>query len=134
MPNIRYWAGGFVSGKQPYERLKDFVASCYWQALDYAPDDNSVNASRARATFSKIKVGDKFLIKGYGGSHTLKVHFVGEVIKKDDNKFRVDLKEENVKRYHGTAPKGDGAGNWFLTLLEVKRKKDIELLFSNRLT
>jgi|GEM_PF-5869461 len=126
--SVRYWAGGFGTGDY-YTQLQDFINNEYWQALDYNETDQRSVAQQARAIFSKISVGDKFLIKGFGGRSDLKVHFVGTVVNKDDSTYRLDLKREDVTLYNGKAPAGAGAGNWFNTLLEVTRPQDIELLF-----
>jgi hypothetical protein len=125
----RYWAGGFGKGEHFYERLEDFKVKNYWQALDYDDDSNQQIAENAWSLFRQIKIGDLFIIKGYGGSHNLTVHYLGEVIRIDEEKGRLDFKKINGDLYKGDAPRGEGAGNWFNTLLEVYRKEDIEKLF-----
>lgn len=124
----RYWAGGFGRGEIFYERLEDFKTNNYWQALDYDEDSNQVIAENAWALFREIKIGDGFLIKGYGAGN-IRVHYVGEVTGKNEEMGRLELRRKNVRLYRGQAPGGEGAGNWFNTILEVKREKDIQLLF-----
>ncbi|MES2284081.1 MAG: P-loop NTPase fold protein [Bacteroidota bacterium] len=126
----RYWAGGFGRGDEFYERLEDFKKNNYWQALDYDEDSNQAVAENAWRLFKQIKVGDQFIIKGYGGNHSLTVHYIGEVIKKNGEDGRLDFKKLEIQHYKGDAPRGEGAGNWFNTLLEIYRPEDINLLFT----
>lgn len=134
----RYWALGFGSdihyenlhnAKNKVNRLDDFINKNYWQALDYDNQDDSRTAEKALKLFMEIEEGDHCLIKGYGGKSDLVVHYIGEVVKIDPEKNRIDFKKINNKLYHGKSPKGHGAGNWFNTILEVTRKPDIDLLF-----
>lgn len=129
---IRYWAGGF-NGVKSYDRLNNFVTKNYWQAIDYDESDHRFVADESRRLFDEIRIGDKFLIKGIGGAHDLKVHYVGSVLNKNIKDLRLEFESLNIQLYNGKAPKGPGAGNWRNTLLEVKRKEDIELLFKEKL-
>lgn len=122
-----YWALGFNSN---YERLKRFQKENYWQAIDYDKNDTGSAAQRTRKKFNKIQIGDLILIKGYGGAHDLKVHYVGKVIEKDVIGERLDLQPIDIVKYHGKAPSGPKAGNWYETIVEIKREKDIALLFN----
>ena len=129
----RYWAGGFgnkyLSADQNAKKLREFLDGSFWQGIYYDKNDKSELAIEARDVFSQISVGDEFLIKGLGGRYDLVVHFVGEVVAKDDQNYRLDLASKNVTRYYGKAPRGQGAGKWFNTILEVRRPQDIQLLF-----
>lgn len=128
---LRYWAGGF-DGAKSYDRLHDFQANNYWQALDYDESDDRFVAKESRRLFKQIEIGDKFLIKGIGGRNDLVVHYAGTVINKDVEIYRLDFDNLNIELYSGKAPIGSGAGNWRNTLLEIKRKEDIELLFNEK--
>lgn len=129
--SIRYWAGGFGRGAQFYERLNDFMTNNYWQALDYDEDSNPQAADKALALFEEISIGDKFLIKGYGGTHDLNVYYIGEVVNKIEDEEKLIFKSLNVPQFKTKAPKGRGAGNWRDTLIEIIRPEDINLLFNN---
>lgn len=122
----KYWGLGFNSNS---ERLQLFKEEGYWQALDYGKDDPRSAAKRARKLFGKIQTGDYIVIKGYGGSHDLIVHFKAKVLSKDNENERLELKKLNGSLYKGKAPRGAGAGNWHETILQVKRDEDIKLLF-----
>jgi len=122
----KYWALGFNSNS---ERLKLFKNEGYWQALDYAKDDPRNAAKRARKLFNQIQTNDYIVIKGYGGSHDLIVHFKAKVLSKDDENERLELARIEGSLYKGKAPSGSGAGNWHETILQVKRDEDIKLLF-----
>lgn len=124
--NIKYWALGFGSD---YKRLESFKSENFWSALDYGDNDTSSAAKVARKYFNQIKAGDKAIIKGYGGSHDLSIHYKGIVVKKDTVKKILYFEKINDDLYRGKAPKGKGGGNWQNTIIEVKRQKDINLLF-----
>ncbi|SDE99085.1 McrB family protein [Cellulophaga baltica] len=126
LKNVKYWALGFNSN---FDRLSFFKKEEYWQAIDYAIDDPRPAAKKARRLFKEIQVGDFILIKGYGGSHDLIVHFKAQVLSKDSENERLELQKVNGLLYKGKAPRGAGAGIWHDTILQVKREKDIELLF-----
>ncbi len=126
--NIRYWAGGFGRGEEYYDRLNEFKTKNYWQALDYEDDGSSVSEN-AWNLFRQIKIGDRFIIKGYGGNHNLIVHYLGEVIGKNEDEGRLDFRKIEGEYYRGKAPRGEGAGVWFNTLLEITREEDIRRLF-----
>ena len=125
---MRYWAAGFGTDDGNSE-LEAFKAGSYWQALRYADDDLSSTAKEARRLFAEIKAGDGFLIKGYGGQHDLRVHYVGRVKSVDLNTKRIALVPIDTALYNGKAPRGSGAGNWYNTIIEVTRPEDIALLF-----
>jgi 5-methylcytosine-specific restriction enzyme B len=129
MDNTQYWALGFGSGEY-YTRLDRFKKENYWQAFDYEESDNRNIAQRARKYFDQIKNGDQVLIKGFGGSHDLIVHYVGIVkeIIKPERKLLLEPKE--VPLYRGKAPSGHGAGNWHETIVKVNRSNDINRLFN----
>ncbi|WP_067146259.1 McrB family protein [Pseudotamlana agarivorans] len=126
-PN-NYWGLGFNSN---IDRLNLFKKEGYWQAIDYKKGDTRAAAKRARKLFEKIQTGDYVIIKGYGGSHDLIVHYKGEVVSKDEENERLELKEIKGALYKGKAPRGTGAGNWHDTIVQVKRQEDIKLLFEN---
>lgn len=136
----RFWALGFGSSvhyeglhneEGRVDRLQDFIENNYWQALDYSGEDDRNTAEKARKLFSEIETGDYAIIKGYGGRSDLKVHYIGEVIAIDPDNSRIEFKKLDTPLFHGKAPKGRGAGNWFNTILEVTRKPDVDLLFFN---
>ena len=124
----RYWAAGFDLGGG-HNDLKPFLEGNFWEALKYGDDDDRPAAKEARELFGQIAIGDHFLIKGYGGSNDLVVHYVGEVTGKDSATKRLQLKRLPVELFNGKAPTGQGGGNWRRTILEVTRPQDIALLF-----
>lgn len=138
MSNIKYWAGGFgkqESYEKDNEKLKDFIKNNYWAAIYWDKDDDyHEEAVRIRNLFQEIKVGDKFLIKGYGGKHVINVHHVGQVKSIDSKKERLELEPIKVNHYKGLAPTGAGAGNWRPALLEIHRPDLIKLFFNDNVS
>lgn len=122
----KYWAGGHKWGDD--SQLERFLKNHEWQ-LGYADGDTSRAAQEARKWFKQIKIGDEFAIKGYGGQSILKIHYLGEVIAKDQENHRLNLKPLSRSLYHGKAPIDAGAGNWFNALLPVTRPDVIEMIF-----
>lgn len=125
----RYWAGGFGKGEEFYARLEEFKKERYWNALDYDEDSNPIAAENAWNIFRKIEIGDWFIIKGYGGNHNLTVHYIGEIYAINKKEGKLYFNTINRLLYKGEAPRGEGAGNWRNTLLEVTRPEDINMLF-----
>ncbi len=126
---MKYWAGGFGKGDDAYKNLKNFIEKDYWAAIYWPKGDKDPDAIRTRELFKQIEIGDKFLIKGLGGRYSLKVHYIGQVLKKDLKNERLDFEKLDINLYRGIAPKGKNAGGWFDTLIEVKRPDIVKLLF-----
>jgi hypothetical protein len=126
-PGRRYWAGGFLwSGTS---QLQAFLEGRYWQ-LGFSREAPEAAARTAWTRFEKIRAGDWFAIKGYGGTHDLKVHFVGEVKEVHPQTGRVDLVElPGTPRIQGDAPRGPGAGSFRDALVPVQRPDVIERIF-----
>lgn len=119
-----YWAGGFGENA----RLRDFLENDYWQ-IGWARDDPKDAAQETWAKLSKIRVGDRFAIKGLGGRGDLVVHRVAEVIEIDSAQGRLSLRPLSAPLYRGKAPTGRGAESWFDTLVPVTRPDIIAMIF-----
>lgn len=122
----RYWAGGFLWGGNE-SKLELFIEGNYWQ---HGYDRDSKDGKKVWRAFDKIEPGDEFAVKGLGGNHRLRVHYLGEVTAVDKETGRIELRKLDRPLYQGPAPKRRGAGNWFNTLLGVTRKDIIEQVFS----
>jgi len=111
----RYWAGGRVW--DDVNKLPQLRAGDFWQ-VGWGRTDPNPMARQAWERLRQVWPGDRLLIKGYGGRHHLRVHYVGEVLRVDPDRGRVHLEPLEVQRYRGDAPRGHRAGNWQQTLLE----------------
>jgi 5-methylcytosine-specific restriction protein B len=120
----RYWGGGF--GER--DRLASFLEKSYWQ-INWARDAKELAAKRTWRRFAEVQIGDWFVIKGYGGTHDLVAHLVGEVTTVDAEQGRVDLKRLDIPLFKGKAPRGLDAGSWQDTLVPITRPDVIEALF-----
>lgn len=125
-PPRKYWAGGFLWGEE--SKLEDFTQHDFWQ-IGWPSDAQERAAKTTWKRFDRVSPGDLFAIKGYGGSHDLVVHYVGEVQEVDAEKGRLELSRRDVTLFHGKAPRGDEAGNWRDTLVPVTRHDAIKALF-----
>jgi len=125
----RYWAGGHHFG-QSNNQFEKFINQEKWQIGWSENDKEGVQFYRK---LSEIKIGDFFALKSLGGKYDLTISALGIVIdttSKASGELRIKwLKYNNHHLYKGKAPKGKGAGNWFGTLLEIKRLEDIAEIF-----
>jgi len=122
----RYWAGGYHFGDD--SQFEIFISKEKWQ-IGWSNKDQQGKLFYER--IREVKIGDFFALKALGGKHDLTVSALGIVI---DNREipSGELKIKWIKSgeiYKSKAPKGTGAGNWFGTLLEIKREEDIAQIF-----
>jgi len=124
--SMRYWAGGhdWSTGSQ----LERFLQNHEWQ-LGYTDEHDTPNARSLIELFREIQIGDEFAIKG-SSPQKLKVYYVGRVREIDLQNRTLKLDPlPNRPLHDGPKPAGKGSGNWMLSLLEVKRPEDIQLIF-----
>ena len=125
MAEKKYWAGGFG---EP-EVLNDFILNNYWAALKYDSPDQSSTAKSAFENFDKIKKGDWFAIKGFS-PQKIKIHYIGEVISKDDYKKSISFKSWGIEKFELSGrPR---TGRWPDTLIEVTDGEAIQEIFFKR--
>jgi len=126
---VNYWAGGYhYNNISQFDRfIKDGIWQIGWES------DQEAKRLQNYKLISQIRVGDYFALKSLGGQHDLKIKAIGKVTdisRATDGIVRIDYFRIS-EVYSGKAPSGDGAGNWFNTLLPVTRLNDISLLFHN---
>lgn len=119
-----YWAGGFGDAA----RLEQFLGNDEWQ-IGWDKDSDKPAGKTTWERFADVSVGDWFAIKGLGGSHDLRVHYVGEVTAIDAEQGHLTLEKLDVPLYQDKAPTGQGAGNWWDTLVPVERADIIAKIF-----
>jgi hypothetical protein len=122
----RYWAGAFMIGGA--SQLDQFLKDDCWRH-GYPRSGTRLSGQRTWELFDQIQIGDWFAIKGYGGTHDLVVHYVGEVTEIDADQGQVALRRLDVPLYKGKAPRSAGGGRWFDTLLAVTRADAIASIF-----
>ncbi len=125
-----YWAGGFGTDKEAEKRKEDFIKNNFWQGILYN-DRTTKKAQKCIELFSQIKIGDKFIIKGWGGENNLNIHYYGEVISKDDTLERLEFKKIDKPFKHIIPPKSKGSGSWADTIRPIKIKEEIDLIFND---
>lgn len=127
-PSPSYWAGGYHWGDDN-PQLERFLNNNIWE-IGWGNDDPK--GKQSYNLIEKIKVNDFIALKSLGGSYILRIAAIGRVTNiaaSEDGQLGVKwIKKEGL--YHGSAPKGQGAGNWFGTLLQITREDVIENLFT----
>ncbi len=128
---IQYWAGGFYWGNE--SQYEDFIKEKRWR-VGWTHDDQTPAAIECYRLIENIKVNDKFALKSLGGRYDLTIFALGKVInvdKKSEGEIGIEWELDSDKTlYYGKAPGGEGAGNWFNALLEVKRDADRLKIFN----
>lgn len=122
----RYWVGGFHFGSE--SQFENFVKNEQWK-IGWSDEDREGKPSYQK--IREIKIGDFFALKSLGGNYDLVISALGIVIdtaETPSGTLRVKWLRFS-QLYKGKAPKDSGAGNWFGTLLEVKRIEDIAQIF-----
>lgn len=123
--NRCYWAGG--CDWDGYSKKDEFIRDNCWM-IGWDKDATKKGAKEARANIQKIKPGDYFAFKGYGGQNDLVIYYVGEVTEIDPGKGSLSLEPlEEIALFHGKAP--SNSGGWFGTLKAVTSKAAIEAIF-----
>lgn len=120
----RFWAGGHQWGK--VAKKDEFIAGNFWQH-NYDPDADDHASRTTWERFRQLEIGDWFAIKGYGGTNDLVIHYVGQIVAKDEDEARIELKRrDDIPLYHDKAPKGP---KWFDSLVPCVQPNVIDALF-----
>ena len=129
---VNYWAGGYHWDNGKKDKSGEFISKGYWQI---GWNKNDEKAKTFYKLIKNVKEGDFLALKSLGGTHILDIKAIGIVSDVSEaNEGILGIEWQRIdKIYHGSAPKGKDAGNWFGTLLQVKRNSDIEMIFKNEL-
>ncbi len=125
--DTQYWAGGFQWGEQ--SKLAEFIEGNFWQ-IGWAKTDTNSAAQKTWANFAKLKVGDEFAIKGYGGRNNLQIHYIGKVLARNGD-GRIELQKLDRPLFRDVAPAGQ-SGGWFGTLIPITKTEIIEQVFHGK--
>jgi 5-methylcytosine-specific restriction endonuclease McrBC GTP-binding regulatory subunit McrB len=122
----QYWAGGFLWSDDD-SQLERFIKDNVWQ-IRWSKTDANPAAKKTWDYFEDVNVGDEFAIKGFGGRNDLRVHYIGEVINKNEDGA---LKLQKLDRllYKDKGPKGLTGATWFDTLVPIKSQEIIDAIF-----
>lgn len=120
----QYWAGGCDWGGD--SKRDEFIKNNCWM-IGWEKDSGTKGAIEAWENIKKIKTGDYFAFKGYGGQNDLVIYYVGEVTDVDPEKGSLSLEPlEDIALFHGKAPSN---GSWFGTLKSITSKAAIDAIF-----
>lgn len=124
----KYWVGGCRYEDRKLDMFDEFIGKKIWEM---GHDKDSEKGKKRYELMREIAVDDKFALKATYGEHQVKIRAIGTVISiKRRDEGSIDIKwNEFDNLYDGVAPKGEGAGNWRISLVQVKRPEDIKLIF-----
>ena len=130
--SIRYWVGGcrWGEGDNAVDKTPEFIDNGYWQT-GYDMENNEQGV-KIYKKLKRVSVGDKVALRYFTRrQNEVEISALGTVLDVDEiseGKLSVEWYETD-NLYEGPKPSGRGAGNWWKTFIELKRKKDQELIF-----
>jgi Cdc6-like AAA superfamily ATPase len=131
-----YWVGACIwgEGKDQVDKTKEFLNNGFWKTgYDLINNDQG---KRIAKLLNKVQVGDRLAIRYFTrNTGNIELTGIGTVISIEsvkDGELSIDW-DVRSDLYNGPKPEGRGAGNWWETLIQLKRKKDIELIFGQSL-
>ena len=127
-PTRRYWAGGHQFGEG--SQLQRFKDTRRWE-IGWPKGADSKGAKGAWERIVKIKPGDLFAIKGFGGRNNLRIHVVGRVVSVDAQGGKLAYDPIDQEHFRGKAPGAPGDGTWFETLVEVSNPNAVAAIFGS---
>lgn len=132
---INYWVGASYYGlrENQTDMFSDFKKKGYWRT-DH--DLEKGEGLKVWKELRKVKVNDRICIR-YFDKKGNKIHIaaIGTVKNTkyfNDGKLAV-VWDYNPPQYKGPKPYGTGSGNWWKTLLNLKRHSDIAQIFGENL-
>ena len=126
-----FFVGASYYGREPHleAMFDDFIKNKYWRT-DH--DLKSGVGVRIFKLLKKVKINDRIAIRYFSRKNrTIEIASIGtitDVSEINDGKLKVIWDYKPVL-YQGAVPSGKQAGNWSLTLIEMTRSEDIELIF-----
>lgn len=132
--DTNYWVAACIweMEKNQIDKTREFLDEGYWKTgYDLFNNDQG---KRIAKLLNKVAVGDRIAIRYHTrNTGVVEITGVGTVTDTDgisEGKLYVEW-DENVDLYQGPKPEGRGSGNWWETLIHLKRKKDIKLIFGD---
>ncbi|SNC77640.1 hypothetical protein SAMN06265337_4239 [Hymenobacter gelipurpurascens] len=127
---VKYWAGAYLFGvNQDQNMLDDFTLKNRW-----ATDHNLAEGEGAKIyrLLRKVKINDRICVRALdrknGIIQILKVGTVTDTSLIATGELGVQW-DYNPPLFRGSKPAGVGAGNWWNSLIQVKREDDIDVIF-----
>jgi hypothetical protein len=126
-----FYVGASYYGREPnlIPKFDDFIKNEYWRT------DHDLTSGPGLKVFKllqKMKINDRIAVRFLSRrNRTVEIAALGTITSISeilDGKISVKW-DYNPRLFKGPVPLGDGAGNWSLTLIELKRPEDIELVF-----
>ncbi len=130
-----YWVGASYYGLpgNQIDMMQDFIRNKYWRT------DHDITVGEGLKIYfslSKVQINDRICIR-YLDKKGSNVHIaaIGTVTNTEsigEGKLNVNW-DYNPPEYKGPKPSGQGSGNWWKTLIQLKGHSDIALIFSETL-
>lgn len=131
--DVNYWVGATQFGPKDnlIDMFDDFVRHNYW-ATDH--DLTYKEGKVVLDALKRMKVNDRISVRYFDRQgNKVEIIAIGTIKDtKEVTKGKVSVVwDYNPQLYEGAKPSGEGAGNWWKTLFQLKRQPDIELIFNN---
>ncbi|MBD1365389.1 hypothetical protein IDJ77_16365 [Mucilaginibacter sp. ZT4R22] len=126
-----FFVVGSFYGREPHliPMFDQFMEGGYWKT-DH--DLTIGEGFRVFKTLKRIKINDRIAIRSYSRkTGTVEIAAIGtvtDISEITNGKLSVRW-DYNPRKYKGAVPSGSGSGNWWLTITEIKRAEDLELVF-----
>lgn len=132
--SVNYWIGASYYGLRDnqVDMFDDFFKNKYWRTdHDLSKGEGKRIYNDLKAVKSGDRLGIRYPNKKGGTVDIAAVGTVTDVSQIEDGKLKVNW-DYNPPLFKGEKPSGPGSGNWWKTLLQLKRVTDIEKVFFER--
>ena len=129
-----YWVGASLYGyygnpKEQVDMYEEFIKDKYWRT------DHDITQGEGLKIYNelkKVQINDRICIRYFdkqrGQVLIAAIGTVSSISSIDDGKLGV-IWDYNPPQYRGIKPSGVGSGNWWKTLVQLKKHSDIQMIF-----
>ncbi len=129
-----YWVGASYYGLpgNQIDMFDDFLKNKYWRT-DH--DLKSKEGLKIVKDLKKVRINDRICIRYFdkkgGKVQIVAIGTIADISDIEDGKLNVNW-DYNPPKFKGKKPSGAGSGNWWRTIFQLKRYKDISAIFNEK--